>query len=153
VLLGTSALMALPSVMVFLSLALKPRLNRWLNIGLGSFYTLIMIVTMPGAWAFYIFLGVIEVALTALIVWYAWTWPKQQGSQQDTRHLAPRLIAISRVWPSMLRIEGAGVRIDRPIVSSEKLLKQALRVGTQDSGDLDKFDDIEPAFARLKSTN
>ena len=76
-LLGTSILMAIPGVMVFLSLALKPNLNRWVNIILGVTYTAIMLITMPGAWAFYIFLGIVEVALTVLIVWYAWSWPKQ----------------------------------------------------------------------------
>ncbi len=78
-LLGTSIMMAIPGVMVFLSLALRPDLNRWLNIICGVFYTAIMLFTMamPGAWAFYIFLGVVEVALTVLIVWYAWSWPKQ----------------------------------------------------------------------------
>jgi hypothetical protein len=25
------------------------------------------------------FLGIVEVALTALIVWYAWNWPKQEA--------------------------------------------------------------------------
>ena len=35
VLLGTSLMMAIPSVMIFLSLALKPTLNRWLNIIFG----------------------------------------------------------------------------------------------------------------------
>jgi len=80
VLLGTAILMAIPSVMVFLSLALKPNPNRWVNIILGVIYTVIMLITMPGAWAFYIFLGVVEVVLTALIVWYAWNWPKQEAT-------------------------------------------------------------------------
>ena len=79
VLLGTAILMAIPSVMVFLSLALKPNPNRWVNIILGVIYTVIMLITMPGAWAFYKFLGVVEVVLTALIVWYAWNWPKQEA--------------------------------------------------------------------------
>jgi hypothetical protein len=78
VLLGTSAMMAIPSVMVFLSLVLTPRVNRWLNIIFGSMYTIIMLITMPGAWVYYIFLGVIEIAITLLIVWYAWKWPKQE---------------------------------------------------------------------------
>ena len=78
VLLGTAILMAIPSVMVFLSLVLKPTPNRWLNIILGLVYTVIMLITMPGSWAFYIFLGVVEVVLSALIVWYAWNWPKQE---------------------------------------------------------------------------
>lgn len=78
VLLGTAILMAIPALMVFLSLALKPSPNRWLNIILGVIYTVIMLITMPGAWAFYILLGVVEVVLTSIIVWYAWTWPSRQ---------------------------------------------------------------------------
>lgn len=77
VLLGTSALMAIPSLMVFLSLVLPSVVNRWTNIVLGTLYTAIILITMPGAWYFYLFLGVIEAVLTALIVWYAWTWPRQ----------------------------------------------------------------------------
>jgi len=77
VLLGTAILMAIPGVMVFLSLILTPGLNRRVNIVLGLVYTLIMVITMPGAWAFYIFLGIVEVVLSLLIVWNAWKWPKQ----------------------------------------------------------------------------
>lgn len=76
-LVGTSIMLAIPGVMVFLSVVLPPRLNRWINIILGIVYTLIMLATMPDAWAFYIVLGVIEVILTLLIAWYAWHWPKQ----------------------------------------------------------------------------
>lgn len=78
VLVGTSILMAIPALMVFLSLVLKPNLNRWLNIILGAIFTAIMLITMPGSWAFYVFLGIVEVALTASIVRYAWNWPRQE---------------------------------------------------------------------------
>ena len=77
ILLGFSILMAIPSVMVFLSLVLKPNLNRWANIVLGLVYTGIMVLSMPGEWTFYLFLGVVEIVLTLLIVWHAWTWPQQ----------------------------------------------------------------------------
>jgi len=78
-LLGVAILMAIPGVMVFLSLTLKPKANRWANIILGVFYTVVMLITMTmGPWAYYIFLGIVEVVLTALIVWYAWKWPKQE---------------------------------------------------------------------------
>ena len=77
VLLGTSVSMAIPAVMVFLSLALKANLNRRVNVIVGVIYTLFVLVTMPGAWAFYLFFGSVDVLLTALIVWYAWTWPEQ----------------------------------------------------------------------------
>ena len=79
VLLGTSVTLAIPSVMIFLSLVLKPNFNRWLNIVLGVLYTAIIIMTMWG-WAFSIFYGVIEIALTGLVVWYAWNWPRQKAA-------------------------------------------------------------------------
>lgn len=81
VLLGTSLMLALPAVMIFLSLALRPGLNRWLNIVMGVLYTLIILITM-WSWYFYIFYGVIEVALTGLVVWYAWRWPRQTQSAE-----------------------------------------------------------------------
>ncbi|MGB3461210.1 DUF6326 family protein [Rhodanobacter lindaniclasticus] len=72
----TALLLAMPGLMVFLSLALSPRLCRWANIVLGLFYAAVMLLTMPGAWWFYITLGVIEVALSLLIVVCAWRWPR-----------------------------------------------------------------------------
>lgn len=78
VLVGVSAMMAIPSAMVFLSLAMPPVLNRWLNLLLGLAYTAIMLMTMRGAPTFYVFMGVIEVLLTLLIVWHAWAWPRRQ---------------------------------------------------------------------------
>lgn len=79
VLVGTSVMLAVPSVMIFLSVALKPNPNRWLNIILGMIYTLIILITMWD-WAFYILYGIIEIVLTALIVWYAWKWPKARSN-------------------------------------------------------------------------
>jgi hypothetical protein len=78
VLVGVSAMMAIPSVMVFLSLVLPPGLNRWLNLALGVAYTAIMLMTMRGAPTSYVFMGVIEVLLTLLVAWHAWTWPRRQ---------------------------------------------------------------------------
>jgi hypothetical protein len=69
--------MAIPSLMVFLSLALKPGLSRWLNIVFGALYTAIIMITMWD-WMFYRFFGVIEITLTALVVGYAWRWPRQE---------------------------------------------------------------------------
>lgn len=80
ILLGFAIFMSIPSVMVFLTLVLKPAVSRWSNIALGSVFTVIMLMTMPGAWLFYIYLGVVEVVLTGLIVWHAWTWPRPQAA-------------------------------------------------------------------------
>lgn len=76
VLLGVAISMAIPSVMIFLSLTLKPRANRWINIIIGVLYTVFVLITMPGAWTFYLFLGSLDMLLTALIVWHAWHWPR-----------------------------------------------------------------------------
>jgi len=75
-LLAVAILIAVPAVMIFLSLALPPRLTRWLNILVGVLLTAIVLMTIPGSWAFYIFLSVIEVVLQLLAVWYAWRWPR-----------------------------------------------------------------------------
>ena len=75
VLLGTSVMLAIPAAMIFLSLVLKPRLSRGLNLGFGTIYTLIEFLTIPGGWAFYQLFGLIEVVFTLLVVWYAWGWP------------------------------------------------------------------------------
>jgi hypothetical protein len=70
-------------VMVFLSLTLKADANRWANIILGTFYTGLVLITQFGiimdTSVNYLFSGIVEVVLTALIVWYAWRWPKQEG--------------------------------------------------------------------------
>lgn len=79
VLLGTSLMLALPSLMIFLSLALKPALNRWLNLVMGAVYTIIILITM-WSWYFYIFYGLIEVTLTGLVIWHAWKWPRQAAA-------------------------------------------------------------------------
>lgn len=75
-----SVLLAIPAIMGFLSLIMKPALNRKVNIGLGVFYTLIMLLiaaTSLTPWrAFYVFLAIVESALTAMVVRYAWKWPK-----------------------------------------------------------------------------
>jgi hypothetical protein len=74
-LLGTSLMLAIPSVMIFLSVALRPNINRWVNVIFGIVYTVIILLTMWG-WKFYQLYGVIEVSLTLFVVWYAWKWPR-----------------------------------------------------------------------------
>lgn len=79
-LLGTSIVLAVPSLMVFLSLVLIPKVNRWLNIVVGTVFIFGPALTMQGSWTFYKFYSVIEILLTVLIVWYAWQWPKNNPS-------------------------------------------------------------------------
>ncbi len=79
ILLGTAIMMAIPSLLVFLSLMLGAPLSRWLSVIFGIIYTLIqLIVVSQSGWIFYIAIGLVEAALTALIVWTAWTWPRRE---------------------------------------------------------------------------
>lgn len=77
ILLGTAAMMAIPSLMVFLCLALPPQANRLANVFFGLAFTAVMLVSMPGGWWFYQALGLVEVTLTITIVVYAWRWPRR----------------------------------------------------------------------------
>jgi hypothetical protein len=76
-LVATSIVMLVPSLMIFLSLVLPPAISRWLNVGVGLLYTLLVLSIMAeGAWAFYMLLAGVEGVLTSLVVWYAWRWPR-----------------------------------------------------------------------------
>lgn len=79
-LLASAGIMIPPIVMIFLSLVLKVKTNRWLNIIVGIVYTLIgigmvVMAVMPLSVGYLVY-GIVESILTALIIWYAWTWPK-----------------------------------------------------------------------------
>lgn len=77
VLLGTTVMLAVPCLMIFLSVALRASVTRWLNIALGGIYSAIQLAVISGSgWTFYVAMGLLETALTALIVWIAWKWPR-----------------------------------------------------------------------------
>ena len=75
-LLGGSIYMMIPITMVLLSRILKYRANRLASIIAGTIMTITLILTLFVAvpTTYYAFFTAIEVACTALIVWYAWTW-------------------------------------------------------------------------------
>lgn len=74
-LLTASILMIIPAGMVFLSITLKPKANRWVNIIFGVLYTLVNISNLIGeTWVYYLLFGVVEIVFTLLIIRYAWKW-------------------------------------------------------------------------------
>lgn len=75
-LLGTTVYILLPSLMVFGSLVLSPRLGRITQITLAAVYALTIIGGAIGEWAYYVLGSAVEVALLGAIVYYAWTWPR-----------------------------------------------------------------------------
>ena len=82
-LLGASVYIAIASVMIFLSLVLRPTISRWTNIVLPILFIVSIAASVVGeTWAYFIFLSIAEIGLLLLIVWYAWTWPgRDEGGQ------------------------------------------------------------------------
>ena len=78
-LVGTTAYVAIPSLMVFCALIPRPRVNRIANIALGTMYALTILAGAIGEWSYYVLGSAIEVALLAAIVYYTWTWPRDIG--------------------------------------------------------------------------
>jgi CHASE2 domain-containing sensor protein len=78
--LGVIIIMTTAILMVFLSLTLKPKANRWANIIVGIFHIVFVISALfiGESWAYYKFGSIVEVVLLSLIVVYAWKWPKQE---------------------------------------------------------------------------
>jgi Family of unknown function (DUF6326) len=85
-LLAAAILMAIPSLMVFLSLALKPKINRLLNFIFGVIYTLVMMLVTfisISSWnLFYTFFGIVEIIITVFIVWQALNWTRQENPSE-----------------------------------------------------------------------
>ena len=91
-LLGTTVYILIPSLMVFLALVLRPRINRVSNIALGIVYALTIVGASIGEWSYWILGSAVEVALLGAIGYYAWTWPKGSpapvtGSLSDREHI------------------------------------------------------------------
>ena len=78
--LGMAIIMVIPILMVFLSLTLKYKANRWANIGVAIFFFLFNAVGLPTYPSFYDqFLIVVGLVFNILTVWYAWKWSEQKG--------------------------------------------------------------------------
>ena len=75
--LGAIILMTIPALMVFLSITLKPKINRWTNIIVATLKIIIVVGSLfiGENWLYYIYGSTLEVVLLSLIIWYAWNWP------------------------------------------------------------------------------
>ncbi|MBA3705208.1 MAG: hypothetical protein H0W84_04735 [Bacteroidetes bacterium] len=76
----TTLILAIPALLIFLSLMLSPKLTKLLNIGIGIFFTLFTLligISSISEWRmFYVFLSILESVITTIIIWQAWTWKK-----------------------------------------------------------------------------
>ena len=80
---GAAVLMAFPSFMVLLSVTLKARANRLVNIVVGILHLLVLLGTQfvgeGETWFYWRLYELLEALFLALIIWTAWKWPKQEA--------------------------------------------------------------------------
>jgi Family of unknown function (DUF6326) len=75
-------LIAIPSLMILLSTTLPARVNRTINLVVATLYIPYSAFNAVGeSWTYFYGLGVaLEVIVLALILRYAWTWPRRTAS-------------------------------------------------------------------------
>ena len=70
----------IPALMIFLSVALPAKVNRWANIIIAAVYIPYTLFNLAGeTWVHMVFGAVVEVVLLLLVIRYAWKWPKQKA--------------------------------------------------------------------------
>jgi len=79
---GAAILMAFPSFMILLSLTLKARANRLVNIVVAILHVLILFGTQfvgeGETWFYWRFYELLEAVFLVLIIWTAWKWPAEE---------------------------------------------------------------------------
>ena len=71
-------LTTIPALMIFLSVALPAKVNRWTNIIVAAVWIPYTLFNLVGEfWMFMVYGAVVEVIFALLIIRYAWTWPHQ----------------------------------------------------------------------------
>ncbi|HRE76835.1 MAG TPA: DUF6326 family protein [Flavobacterium sp.] len=69
------ASVTIPALMIFLSVALSAKVNRWTNIIIATVYIPYSLFNLAGeAWMHMVLGAVIEVFVLCLIIRYAWKW-------------------------------------------------------------------------------
>jgi hypothetical protein len=81
-LLAASILVEIPIAMVVLSRILEYRAGRRTNIIAAALMTIVQLLTLSVAapTMYYLFFSIIEIATTAIILVYAWKWPKPEAN-------------------------------------------------------------------------
>ena len=76
-----SVILMIPALMIFLSVFLRPQVNKWLNIVVAFLYAcisiLIIVSSIGNEWqTFFILFNVMELLVFAIIISQAWKWPR-----------------------------------------------------------------------------
>ena len=80
-LLAGLASVTIPALMIFLSVTLRPKINRWTNMIVASVYIPFSIFNLAGeAWIHMVFGALVEVVLLLLIIRSSWKWSTKEAS-------------------------------------------------------------------------
>jgi hypothetical protein len=94
-LLGAAVLMEIPTAMVLLSRVLGYKANRLANIIAGLVMTVVQSATLffgSSPAFYYIFFSILEIACTALIVWFAWNWTHSEGHIENKATVSANVV-------------------------------------------------------------
>ena len=77
-----SILLIIPALMIYLSLSLRPVINKWMNIIFAILYGLISLLIISldigHTWStFFVLYNLVELVIFSLIIYHAVTWPKE----------------------------------------------------------------------------
>lgn len=75
---------AMPTLMIFLSVVLPAKVNRLTNIIVATVFIPYMLFNLVGeAWIHMYFAAAVEVVLLCLVIRYAWKWPRHAPNRID----------------------------------------------------------------------
>jgi len=76
-LMAALAMVTIPALMIFLSVALPAMVNRWANIIIAAINIPLILFNLAGeAWMHMVIGAAVQVVLLCLIIRYAWKWPR-----------------------------------------------------------------------------
>jgi len=76
-LMAALAMVTIPALMIFLSVALTAKVNRWANIIIAAINIPLILFNLAGeAWMHMVIGAAVQVVLLCLIIRYAWKWPR-----------------------------------------------------------------------------
>jgi hypothetical protein len=68
---------SIPALMIYISVALPAKVNRWTNIIIAAVYIPYSLFNLAGeAWMHMYIIAAVEVALLSLVIRYAYKWPR-----------------------------------------------------------------------------
>lgn len=67
----------IPAVMIFLSMLLPAKVNRYINLIVATVYIPYSLFNLVGqAWIHMVFAAIVEVLILSIIIRFAWKWPR-----------------------------------------------------------------------------